>query len=140
MSKAADKIFLSYARADREPARKLAHHLREAGFRVWDPDFEILPGSDWTSALKNALKTSKALVVLISPDAIESRSVSHEIEYALGAEHLRHRLIPVFLRPTKEAPWILQKLRPVRYENPTKTGQRIVELLKQPIDVVQPER
>ena len=81
-----------------------------------------------------------AVVVFISPEAVESRSVSREIEYALGAKHLRGRLIPVVLRPTKDAPWILQSLQPVRYEGPSKTSQQIVEILSQPADVPQAKR
>lgn len=140
MNKASNRVFLSYDRADQEPARKIADHLRGAGFQVWDQEQEILPGADWTSALKKALESAGAVVVLISPEAMESRSVSREIEYALGAKHLRGRLIPVVLRPTKDAPWILQSLQSVRYEGPNKTGQQIVELLSQPVDVPQAKR
>ena len=128
------KVFLSYARSDREPAEKIGHELRRAGFEVWDPDKEILPGADWTAELKTALDSAGAVVVLISPEAIASRSVSYEIEYALGAKHLRRRLIPVTIRPTKDAPWILSSLEPVQYESPSKTGRQIVHLLSQPQD------
>lgn len=126
------KIFLSYARSDQEPVQQIGTLLREAGLDVWDPEHEILPGSDWTRELKSALDSSEAVVVFISPEAMESRSVSHEIEYALGAKHLSGRLIPVVLRPTKAAPWILNSLQPIRYENPAKTGREIVDLLSQP--------
>jgi hypothetical protein len=108
--------------------------LREAGLEVWDPGQELLAGSDFTSDLKEALDTAEAVVVLISPEAMESRWVSHEIEYALGAKHLRGRLIPVVIRPTKEIPWILNTLHMIRYENPGKTSQHIAELLTQPQD------
>jgi TIR domain len=125
------KVFFSYARSDRELARKVAHQLREAGFQVWDPDEEILPGADWNAELKMALDSAQAIVVFISPDAIASRWVSHEIEYALGAKHLRGRLIPVMVHPTDDAPWILDSLESVRYRGPSKTGRQIVELLTQ---------
>ncbi|MEX5217601.1 MAG: toll/interleukin-1 receptor domain-containing protein [Nitrospiraceae bacterium] len=131
------RVFLSYARADRDQARKLAHHLREAGLDVWDPEREILPGSDFTSALKEALEKAEAVVVLISPEAMESRSVSLEIEYALGARHLRGRLIPVVIRPTKEIPWILNTLHMIRYDRPGKTSQHIAELLTHSQDDLQ---
>lgn len=131
------RIFLSYARADRDQARKLAQHLREAGLEVWDPEQELLPGSDFTAALKEALGKAEAVVVLISPDAMESRSVSHEIEYALGARHLRGRLIPVVLRPTKEIPWILNTLHMIRYDSPGKTSRHIAELLTHSHDAPQ---
>jgi hypothetical protein len=140
MNKAGSRVFLSYARADQQQARKIADHLREAGYRVWDPEQEILPGSDWASQLTKALNSAEAVVVFISPDAMSSRQVSHEIEYALGARHLRGRLIPVVLRDTKDAPWILQSLEPLRYENPAKTGREIVRLLSEPVDVPQAKR
>ena len=140
MSGPPKKVFLSYARADREQAEKLADRLREAGLQVWDPEQELLPGSDFTSNLKEALDTAEAVVVLVSPDAMESRSVSHEIEYALGAKHLRGRLIPVVVRPTKQAPWILNTLQMIRYEDPGKTSRHIVELLTHPQDVPQTKR
>ncbi|HEX4772976.1 MAG TPA: toll/interleukin-1 receptor domain-containing protein [Bryobacteraceae bacterium] len=113
------RVFLSYARSDREAVKKVGRQLQQAGFEVWDPDEEILPGADWTAELKAALDSAAAIVVFISPEAMDSRSVSYEIEYALGARHLRGRLIPVLIRPTKRAPWILDSLESVPYESPS---------------------
>jgi hypothetical protein len=124
-------VFLSYARSDRDLVKKIRHELSEAGWEVWDPDQDILPGANWTVELKAALDSASALVVFISPEAMASRSVSHEIEYALGAKHLRGRLIPVTIRPTKDAPWILDSLQSVQYQSPGKTGRQIIELLAQ---------
>jgi hypothetical protein len=134
MAQRAGAVFLSYARSDRDLVQKIGHKLSEAGLEVWDPDRNILPGANWTDELKAALDSAGALVVFISPDAMASRSVSHEIEYALGAKHLRGRLIPVTIRPTKDTPWILDSLRPVQYQSPDKTGRQIVKLLAQPQD------
>jgi TIR domain-containing protein len=124
-------VFLSYARSDRDLVQKIGQELSEAGLEVWDPDQKILPGANWTAELKAALDSAGALVVFISPDAMASRSVSYEIEYALSAKHLRGRVIPVTIRPTKNAPWILDSLQSVRYQSPGKTGRQIVELLGQ---------
>jgi hypothetical protein len=66
-----------------------------------------------------------------------SRSVSYEIAYALGAKHLRWRLIPVMMRPTKDVPWILGSLESVEYKGPGKTGRQIVDLLSQPHDAAE---
>jgi hypothetical protein len=70
------KVFLSYARSDREAVKKVGRQLRQAGFEIWDPEEEILPGADSSTELKTALDSASALVVFISPEAMESRSVS----------------------------------------------------------------
>jgi hypothetical protein len=134
------RVFLSYARDDREPAQKIAAELRRAGFEVWDPELEILPGALWGEQSKQALESSDAFVVLISPEAIQSRTVSAEIGYALGERRFRGRLIPVRMRDTKDAPWILDSLQSVQYESPGKTGRQIIELLRQPANVAETKR
>jgi hypothetical protein len=131
MSQRVGSVFLSYASSDRDVVQKIGRELSEAGLEVWDPDQNILPGANWTAELQAALDSAGALVVFISPEAMASRSVSREIEYALGAKHLRGRLIPVTIRPTKDAPWILESLQSLQYQSPVKTGRQIVELLAQ---------
>lgn len=128
----ASKVFLSYARSDQQLVQKVAGELRDAGFEVWDPELEILPGADFTKELKSALESADAMVVFISPEAMQTRSVSHEIQYALGAEHLSGRLIPVSMKPTKDAPWIFKHLPSVDYGGPKKTGQQIAQMLSDP--------
>jgi hypothetical protein len=76
-------------------------------------------------------------MVFISPDAMESRSVSHEIEYALTARHLSNGLIPVVLEPTKKAPWIPRTLHPIQCESPSKTSRQIIEPLNQTRDAAE---
>lgn len=129
-------VFLSYASADRDAVRKIVDHIRQAGFRVWDPDIEILPGDDWTAGLKQGLESSDAMVVFLSPEASQSREVNREIEYALGAEHLSWRLVPVMLRPTRKYPWILRRMQMIHHATAKQTGQAIVAMLRQPQHVL----
>jgi hypothetical protein len=123
------KVFLSYATQDRAPVRKIATILRNAGLDVWDFATDILPGDNWAAKIQSALESSDAMVAFISPEALSSGIVSREIEYALGSKHFSGRLIPVTLKTTKEAPWILDKIQNLRYETPAKTGKRILNLL-----------
>lgn len=124
------KIFFSYAPQDQQFAQILAKKLEAEGHRVWDPERDLISGSDWASTLMKQLKSADAMVVLLSPDAIDSRWVSHEIEYALGAKRLQDRLIPVLVRPTKNIPWILRELQLVRFgDNPEKVAKEVLERL-----------
>jgi hypothetical protein len=132
MRKPVKKVFLSYARADQRAAREISASLRGAGFDVWDPEREILPGSDFVASLQDALNTSDAMVVLISPDSSGSRNVEHEVGFALGAERFDGRLIPVLLRETKDYPWIFEKLPMIREHNPRVAARAVAVILSQP--------
>lgn len=69
--------------------------LEDAGLQVWDATREIMPGDNWAATLGNALQEAQAMVVLVTPDAMRSKWVRWEIEYALGQIRFRERLIPV---------------------------------------------
>ncbi len=140
MAKKPLTVFLSYAQEDVEVARAIRNTVVSAGYPVWDPECDIPAGSDFAAMLQRALDSAWAMIVIVSPAAMKSRWVTHEIEYALGAEHLRGRLIPVIARPAGNAPWILELLQPLRYQDPVKTGREIVEILKQPADVPKAKR
>lgn len=113
------KVFLSYSHKDIEIAKKIAKELSEFDLDVWNAETEIMPGDNWAEKVSNALKESDAMVVLITPDSLESRTVQREIEYALGNNSYNNRLIPVLVGseesvPEKSIPWILQKLKTIR--------------------------
>lgn len=137
MSSKPVRVFLSYALPDREIARTVGERLSREGFLIWDPETEILPGDNFAAALDAALRAADAMVLFISPEAMKSRSVTRELEYALGARHLSGRVIPVMLKPTRNAPWILESLQPVKHDTPETTSNRIAESLRKPAYVPQ---
>lgn len=105
------QVFLSYAQPDASFARDLARQLEKRGLSVWSTETDVLPGDNvWLSTGK-ALKKSKAMVVLLSPDSVRSTNVRREIEYALGDLNYEGRLFPVQVRPTKDIPWILRSFK-----------------------------
>jgi hypothetical protein len=119
------QVFLSYAQPDASWARQIAKGLRESGLHVWDPELEILPGDDLSAKLGQALRDSDAMVVLVSPEAVESRWVRYEIEQALSSSRFRDRLVPVIVRPTRNMPWILRELPHLRM------GKQVDEVTQQ---------
>ncbi|MFL5312546.1 MAG: toll/interleukin-1 receptor domain-containing protein [Myxococcales bacterium] len=70
---AAKKVFLSYASDDRAVARKIADQLRQAKLYVWDVEDELEPGDDWHRTTSEALSTSDAMVVVLSPKSVRSQ-------------------------------------------------------------------
>jgi TIR domain len=126
------KIFISHAEPDQSFAKDLARRLSKEGLAVWNPYEELSPGDNWASGIGQALAQSDAVLVLLSPDSVDSEWVRHEIEYALGSMKLQNRLLPVVVRPTEGIPWILERLRPVRIEHdPVTVGEHVVTRLKQ---------
>ena len=106
------KVFISHADTDDAFVKKIAAGLEKAGFEAWDASREILPGDNWADKTARALQESEAMVVLLSPDALRSSWVRREIEYALGEQSYRKRLIPVLAEELneEEIPWILRHL------------------------------
>jgi hypothetical protein len=133
-------VFLSYSYRDDALASRLTRTLESEGIRVWYGSRDILPGDNWAEKIAKALADSDAMVVLISPSALESSSVKREIEYALGkTDYNRHRLIPVVvggreLLQASDFPWILKKLNIIQLpedEQSEEGFKRVVEALRQ---------
>jgi len=132
------KVFLSHTHKDSFLAKKIASALVASGLDVWNAETEILPGDNWAEKISNALKESDAMVVLLTPESLESRIVQREIEYALGDKSYNKRLIPVLVGSEENVsiesiPWILRRLNMVRLSKPEQTEEginQITEALK----------
>jgi len=125
------RIFMSYSQADEEFAKQLATHLSRRGCKVWDPSDQLFPGDNWSLKIGEALKHSRAMVVLLSPDSIKSEWVHREIKYAIGDRKYEGRVFPVLVRPTEEIPWILRRFEILRANrNPAEVSKRIESALK----------
>jgi len=84
------RVFLSYAREDRDAAGKLAASLGEAGHQVWW-DRYIRGGSRFGAEIDRQLADADAVVVLWSPASVESSWVQDEAAEARDSG----RLIPI---------------------------------------------
>jgi hypothetical protein len=125
------QVFLSYSHADKSFAERLASELSKQGYDVWDPEVEMSPGDKWVEQIGQALKRSKAMVVLLSPDSVKSELVRRDIEYALSNLNYAGRVFPVLVRPTEDFPWILHNFQILRaHNNPAEVSRRIASALK----------
>ena len=86
------KVFLSYAREDESAAKQLADCIGRFGHDVWW-DRHIQGGSRFSTEIDRELKSAEAVVVLWSPDSVESAWVQDEA--AEGRD--TGRLVPVSL-------------------------------------------
>jgi tetratricopeptide (TPR) repeat protein len=113
------KLFYRYAHEDKPIRDELEKHLswlrRRYQLTNWH-DREILPGEEWEQAIDMHLNTANLILLLISPDFMNS-------DYCYGKEMRRAlerhragtcRVIPILLRPTywEEAPFSSLQLLP----------------------------
>lgn len=112
------KVFISYATQDEALATRLVASLESAGLDAWYKKREIMPGDNWAEKIAAGLKESNAMVVLLTPAALESDAVQNSISYALGEKSFSKRLIPVIVDaedfPADRVPWIFNRLHTVR--------------------------
>ena len=126
------QVFLSYAHPDGALAEALQSYLEKKGFSVWNPQADLLPGDNIFLRNGEALKNSRAMVVLISPESMRSEWVRGEIQYALGDQKYEGRLFPVQVRPTSSMPWILREFKILDAKRGVnKIGETIADALKQ---------
>jgi len=97
------KVFISYSHQDKSFAQKLAGELESYGIKVWW-DFDSLKGGqDWQKEIERGIKQSDFFLIVLTPDAIESKWVGNEITYASQAQkttiplHLKKCDIPIGL-------------------------------------------
>lgn len=85
-TKKQNQVFLSYASADKELAQKIVEELRKRGIRVWFDTYELQPGDSIAKAIGYAISASDYLVVLLSPNSVNSVWVQQELGAALSRE------------------------------------------------------
>ena len=116
------KVFISHSHKDSALAARISRALRKDGLEVWDPDADVFPGDNWAEKAARALEESHAMVLLLTPAAVNSPYVRREIEYALGAKRYSNRLIPVAIGareelPADSIPWIVRRMPWVELED-----------------------
>lgn len=101
-SRRAGQIFLSHARQDADFAHRLADDLKRNGWQVWIAPDSIRPGERWVNAIGRGLAESGIFLLVVSPDAVNSRWVNSETDLAIELEHQDEmRFIPLDLRPAE---------------------------------------
>lgn len=84
------RVFISYARPDRERVEALTARLKSQGYQVWWDD-EIVPGEFFDERISDAIDEAHAVVVLWSKNSYKSRWVRWEATQGLKSG----KLVPV---------------------------------------------
>ncbi len=83
-------IFISYARPDRDYARRLASYLEDAGLSVWW-DMSLKPGEVFREEIERRIGEARHVIVLWSETSVKSHFVLDEA----GDAAQQNKLVPV---------------------------------------------
>ncbi len=111
-------VFLSHNSNDKPQVRRLAERLKAAGLRVWLDDWIIKAGDIISLKVDQGLDQSRALVLCISANALQSGWVALERSTAVhrDPENADRRFIPLLLTDC-ELPDTLRRYKYVDYRN-----------------------
>ena len=108
----AQQVFISYAQADKKVAKHIADALRGAGLSVWFDQWELKPGDSILEKMESGLNASDILLVLLSPNSVDSSWVTSELSIAALTHEFKNRavtLIPALIADC-EVPTLLRSL------------------------------
>jgi len=91
-------IFISYSSRNREHADALAKQLRGSGYTIWIDLSGIEAASEWGTVIAEAIRATRALILLISRDSLDSHNVLKEVTLA---SEKRKFIVPVDLEPVE---------------------------------------
>jgi pimeloyl-ACP methyl ester carboxylesterase len=83
MSGHGPRVFISYHRADRAIADQVRAHLAANHVTVWMDAYDIPAGAYWPDEIDQALNGADLVVGILSPDAVASRNVKNEWDWAI---------------------------------------------------------
>lgn len=98
------RIFISYSHKDRAAHERLVSHLaplrRANRIAPWT-DREILPGTDWSTAIDDHLATAQIILLLVSASFVASDyCFEKEMRFAMTQHEAgAARVIPIIIRP-----------------------------------------
>ncbi|MEN3329590.1 MAG: hypothetical protein V7638_4397 [Acidobacteriota bacterium] len=109
------KVFITHSHGNRPLVRQVIQTLKQAGLDVWDDEYDTYPSDNWAKVTGEALEQSDAMVVLITPDALDSVIVHRDVSFALSNFQFEYRVIPVLVGveqsvAAKSFGWIIRNL------------------------------
>ncbi|QTA83434.1 TIR domain-containing protein [Desulfonema limicola] len=66
-------VFISHAKEDARIARKLNDDLESRGISTWFDEKDLLPGQNWKIVIRQAIKKSDFLIILLSEHSVTKR-------------------------------------------------------------------
>lgn len=124
--------FISYSYQDSEMADRIAYQLEQANIRIFQDKLSLPAGSSISSTIRSELSASDYLVLLLSPEALKSKWVTQELEYAIEKDWRERAItvIPIKIKPCKIPPYIASWLLIDATRNLDNAIKKLIEILR----------
>lgn len=119
-------VFLSYSSGSQPWVRQFTAALSELGVTTWFDAHEIVAGERWQEQIERALRQSRVLIMVLTPDSIQRPWTFFEFGVAWAD---RKRIVPVLaddLEPS-EVPAVFRRFQFVREKSPEAAAKRVAE-------------
>jgi hypothetical protein len=122
-------VFISYSAKDRPWASEFADALKNEGVRAWYDQVDLKPGDKLMDKIEEALRGSRAVVFLLTPEKLSSPWASFEIGAALGANK---KIIPILRENVERSllPSVWRRFAALDVSSPRAAGKRVAEVLE----------
>jgi TIR domain len=90
-------VFVSHAHKDQRIADAICEKLESIGVSCWLTARDISPGEDWTQVTRNAIESSRLMVLVLSENANAVPHIEREIAHAF---YTQRAILPVRLTRT----------------------------------------
>lgn len=90
-------FFISHSKDDGDFAENLKFTLEKEGFFGWIDTDVLQAGTDWRQEIDDAILSSTAVILVLSPESKQSEYVTYEWAFALGSGL---RIVPLMLKDT----------------------------------------
>ncbi|MGH8584136.1 MAG: toll/interleukin-1 receptor domain-containing protein [Gammaproteobacteria bacterium] len=122
-------VFVSYSREDKPWVSEFVSASRSGSAQAWFDVADVEPGENWQDKIQEALRESTTLVIILSPNSVDTPRTFFEIGAAVAG---KKRIIPVLLEDVdmRQVPAPLRKFQALRGSSPTEAGRRVAEILE----------
>jgi hypothetical protein len=81
-------VFISHAHKDQSIADAICEKLESARLTCWIPVRDFPAGEDWTEATRNAIESSRVMVLVLSENANAAHHIEREIAHAFYTQRI----------------------------------------------------
>lgn len=113
-------VFISYSTQNSDYAYQLAEKLRAEGFDIWIDNRQLRSSDNWWESIVRALRGCAAFIVIMSPEARNSRWVQREVTLA---DNWRKPTFPLLLAGENWEIFVLTQFENVALPPTSSTSQ-----------------